>query len=76
MDTTTYTLNVPMDDQKLFEALIQKFGWIAKRQKEKIPCHLDEALKAADEEQLFETNDLDILMKSLTVNYSRLVVGL
>lgn len=66
MDTATYTLNVPMDDQKLFEALIRKFGWIAKKQKEYVPCHLDEALKAAEEETLFETNDLDVLMKSLT----------
>lgn len=66
MDTATYTLNVPMSDLKLFEALIQKFGWIAKRQKENKPCRLDEALKVAEEEKLFETNDLDILMKSLT----------
>lgn len=66
MDTATYTLNVPMSDLKLFEALIQKFGWIAKRQKGNKPCRLDEALKAAEEEKLFETDDLDILMKSLT----------
>lgn len=66
MDTATYTLNVPMADQKLFEALIQRFGWIAKKQKGRMFCRLDEALKAAEEEELFETNDLDILMKSLT----------
>lgn len=66
MATTTYTLNVPAGDQKLFEVLIQKLGWIAKRQNSKKSCHLDEALKAAEEEDLFETNDLDVLMKSLT----------
>ena len=66
MNTATYTLNVPMRDLRLFEALIHRFGWIAKKQKETKPCRLDEALKAAETEKLFETNDLDTLMKSLT----------
>lgn len=66
MDTATYTLNVPMGDLKLFEALTKKFGWIARKQKTNTSCHLDKALKAAEEEVLFETNDLDTLMKSLT----------
>lgn len=66
MDTATYTLNVPLGDQKLFEALIRKFGWLAKRQEKKTSCRLDEALRAAEKEELFETDDLDILMKSLT----------
>ena len=65
MDTATYTLNVPMGDQKLFEALIHRFGWIAKRHKGYAPSRLDEALKAVEEEELFETKDLDVLMKSL-----------
>ena len=66
MDMTTYTLNIPLSDQKLFEALIQKFGWPVKRQEEKRTCRLDEALKAAEEETLFETDDIDILIKNLT----------
>lgn len=66
MDIATYTLNVPVDDQNLLETLIKKFGWIAKKQKVTKSCRLDEALRAAEEEKLFETNDLDVLMKSLT----------
>ena len=62
----TYTLNVPMRDLSLFEALVHRFGWIAEKQKEAKPCRLYEALKAAETEKLFETNDLDALMKSLT----------
>lgn len=59
MATATYTLNVPTNDVSLFNALIKKFGWILKAN------HLDKALEAAEKEQLFETNDLDVLMKSL-----------
>lgn len=66
MDIATYTLNVPVDDQNLLETIIKKFGWIAKKQKVIKYCRLDEALRAAEEEKLFETNDLDVLMKSLT----------
>lgn len=66
MATTTYTLNIPTDDISLFKALVKKFGWIAQKQTNRTSCRLDEALKAADEETLFETKDLDDLMKSLT----------
>lgn len=66
MNTITYTLNVPTDDLHLFKELIQKFGWIAKKQAVAKPNRLDEALQAAETEKLFETNDLDTLMKSLT----------
>lgn len=62
----TYTLNVPASDINLFKALTKKFGWIAKKQTEHKSCRLDKALKAAEEEELFATNDLDVLMKSLT----------
>lgn len=65
MATATYTLNVPTTDVNLFKALIKKFGWIATRQKTFKASHLDKALEAAEREQLFETNDLDVLMKSL-----------
>ena len=65
MDTATYTLNVPVSDLGLFEALIHRFGWIAKKQKKTKSSRLDEALEAAETEKLFETNDLDTLMKSL-----------
>ena len=66
MNTTTYTLDVPLKDVSFFENLIHRFGWIAKKQNKAESCRLDEALKAAETETLFETNDLDTLMKSLT----------
>ena len=66
MNTATYTLDIPANDINLFKSLIKKFGWVVKKQKEKQPCHLDRALKAANEEELFATNDIDVLMKSLT----------
>ncbi len=62
----TYQLSVPSSDVNLFESLIKKFGWIAKKQNPIIESHLDKALKAADEEELFATNDIDVLMKSLS----------
>ena len=65
MTTATYTLNVPTNDVSLFKALIKKFGWIATRQKTLKANPLDKALEAAEKVQLFETNDLDVLMKSL-----------
>lgn len=65
MATATYTLNVPTNDVSLFNALIKKLGWIATRQKTFKANYLDKALEAAEKEQLFETNDLDVLMKSL-----------
>ncbi len=66
MNTATYQLSVPSRDVDLFEILIKKFGWIAKRQKPTKVSRLDKALKAADEEELFATNDIDVLMKSLS----------
>ena len=65
MATATYTLNLPTNDVSLLKALIKKFGWIATRQNSSKANHLDKALEAAEKEQLFETNDLDVLMKSL-----------
>lgn len=66
MNTATYQLSVPSRDVNLFEILIKKFGWIAKRQNPAKESHLDKALKAADEEELFATNDINVLMKSLS----------
>lgn len=66
MNTATYTLNVPKSDVNLLEVLIKKFGWIAQKQKATKPNHLDKAIKAAKEEKLFATNDIDVLMKSLS----------
>ena len=65
MATATYTLNVQINDVILINALIKKFGRIETRQKTLKANHLDKALEAAEKEQLFETNDLDVLMKSL-----------
>lgn len=66
MDKATFTLDIPMRDLSLFKALIRRFGWEAKKLDEARESHLDKALKAAESEKLFETNDLDILIKSLT----------
>lgn len=66
MNTATYMLNVPVSDESLLEMLVKKFGWIVKKQKTEKLNHLDKALKAANEEKLFATNDLDVLMKSLS----------
>lgn len=48
MDTLTYTVHVPVEDQSFFESLAPKMGWIVKRQEEKTSCNLDEALKTAE----------------------------
>ena len=66
MGKATYTLEIPMSDLNLFKALIRRFGWVAKKQEETKENHLEKALKAAEEEKLFATNDIDVLMKSLT----------
>ena len=66
MNTLTYTLDIPSNDITLFKSLIKKFGWTAKKQQPSRTCHLDEAIKAANTEKLFATNDIDILMKSLS----------
>ena len=65
MNTASYTLKIPIWDLELFETLIHKFGWVAKKNESKA-SHLDKALEAVESEKLFETNDLDTLMKSLT----------
>ena len=33
--------------------------------KSKMDCQLDKAIKSAHDDKLFETNDIDVLMKSL-----------
>ena len=66
MNTATYMVNVPACDESLLETLVKKFGWMVKKQKTTKLCRLDKALKAANEEKLFATNDIDILMKSLS----------
>lgn len=64
--SSTYTLNIPSSDNNLFHSLVRRFGWTAKKKREQHITHLDAAIKAAHEEDLFETNDIDTLMKSLT----------
>lgn len=66
MNTATYTINVPTSDVNLLKTLVKKFGWIVKKQNTGSENHLDKALRAADEEKLFATNDIDMLMKSLS----------
>ena len=66
MNTATYTLHVPTCDKALFEVLVRKMGWVVKQQDAVRQNRLDLALKAADEEELFATNDIDVLMNSLS----------
>ena len=66
MNIATYQLSIPSGDVNLLETLIHKFGWIAKKQNPTKASRLDMALRAADEEDLFATNDIDVLMKSLS----------
>lgn len=61
----TYYLNIPQGDVTLFKSLVKKFGWTAKIQKKQPICRLDKAIKSAHEDKLSETNDVDVLMKSL-----------
>ena len=61
----TYYLNIPESDKGLFKSLVKKFGWTAKEQKNQTVCSLDKAIKAAHEDKLFETDNIDVLMKSL-----------
>lgn len=63
--STTYVLNIPAGDNSLFRSLVKKFGWTVKKQKPQRVTHLDEAIRAAHEDELFETNDIDTLMRSL-----------
>lgn len=66
MDTSyNYTLSIPARDAHFFNSLIKRMGWKAKKQKAQKISRLDEAIKAAHEEELFETADIDVLMKSL-----------
>ena len=65
MNTATYTLDIPNSDLTLFKSLAKKFGWNVKKKKEQKICRLDAALKAANEDILFETDDIDTLMNSL-----------
>lgn len=60
-----YTLQIPSSDGRLLMSLSKRFGWMAKRQKPQRITRLDAAIKAAHEGNLFETNDIDVLMKSL-----------
>lgn len=63
---STYILDIPSNDRALFRSLVKRFGWQAKEQIHQPINHLDTAIKAAHEDELFETNDIDTLMKSLT----------
>lgn len=65
MDKATYTLDLPPCDVNFFKILAKRFGWIAKKQPKSKQSHLEKALKAANEENLFSTNDINVLMKSL-----------
>ncbi|MDO4159369.1 MAG: hypothetical protein Q4D41_02815 [Prevotellaceae bacterium] len=60
-----YTLNIPASDAALFKSLIKRMGWKAKMQKPQKISRLEAAVKAAHEDELFETDDIDVLMKSL-----------
>lgn len=61
----TYYLNIPESDKSLFKSLVKNFGWTAKKQKNQTVCRLEKAIKAAHEDKLFGTDNIDVLMKSL-----------
>lgn len=63
---TTYIVQIPESDSHLLHALAKKLGWAAKKQKPQHITRLDKAIMAAHEDDLFETHDIDILMKSLS----------
>ena len=63
---STYVLDIPANDRALFRSLVKRFGWRAKKQAPQRITHLDAAIKAAHEDELFETNDIHTLTKSLT----------
>ena len=65
MDSVVYTLDIPISDTNLLKSLSKKFGWVVKKQKTQKISRLDEAIEAAKNEVLFETNNLDVLMDSL-----------
>ena len=60
-----YYLNIEESDKNLFKSSVKKFGRTARKQKFQNVCRLDKAIKAAHEDMLFETDDIDVLMKSL-----------
>lgn len=61
----TYTVDIPATDRMILLSLAKRMGWTAKKKPEQHICRLDEAIKAAHEDTLFETRDIDVLMKSL-----------
>ena len=61
----TYTINVPVSDKNILLSLAKRMGWTARRKTGQRICRLDEAIRAAKEDTLFETNNINILMQSL-----------
>ncbi|MGN0282656.1 MAG: hypothetical protein ACI4B3_10225 [Prevotella sp.] len=61
----TYTLDIPATDRTFLLSLVKRMGWTAKKKPEQRICRLDEAIKAAHEDTLFQTRDIEVLMKSL-----------
>ena len=61
----TYTVNVPVSDKNILLSLAKRMGWTAQRKTGQRICRLDEAIRAAKEDTLFKTNDINILMQSL-----------
>lgn len=70
LDTSTYTLQVPMSDKSFFLALVKKMGWSAKKTKTdtKIPSATLAALREAKEGNdagAVNTENLDSFIKSM-----------
>ena len=61
----TYTIDIPASDRTFLLSLVKRMGWTAKKKSEQRICRLDDAIKAAHEDTLFQTRDIDVLMKSL-----------
>ncbi len=60
MNTTTYTLDLPPCDVNFFKTLVKRFGWVAPKQPKNKQSHLEKAIKAANEDILFATNDIEM----------------
>lgn len=64
-DGITYTVDIPAGDKTFLLSLAKKMGWTARKKTEQHVCRLDKAIKAAHEDTLYQTKDINVLMKSL-----------
>lgn len=61
--TINYNIAVPSSDEPLLRTLIERMGWRIRVTRR--TARLDAAIKAADTEPLFESNDINAVMADL-----------